>query len=421
MEILRKYNIVVGLEWAIFGSEAEAREDLKKSKAAYYARRKSGVDFAQAGVVKGKNIPKGIAKAYSGALVVASALTDAVVCVPIDDERSWICVVRDGLPLPGYDKVVENEEVEQIVAEAIGYMSGCEIVGNIRGASRSFDQVFSGVDKKTLRQCRIHASSLPLAPIAVILLIGATGVIGFNYLQNMEREKVEKMKALSLTQDAIKTEAQKKAEIERKRQEYLALVEKTKAELRVTAPLVDQYLAWMRVIDHLPLSVKGWVLNKVNCSPDACLVRWARKDIRAPMSASKLVPGDISSSNENEIVTRIPVQVEKRQDTSAAEKSGVILMDMVSRVGWLKGMTMKVVSSAEKIMPPSPMPEHIQPILVADKWKWSISGSRDLLHLPVILKEIDSAGITSLTSMEAAITRGSIVQVTIDGYAIDPA
>lgn len=417
-----KKNIACGLDWSLFEAKKSAAKFLKKAKAAAFVfnKRVSGdfvVSFIEGG--KQQKIPRG--DIYAGAILVGQIFKNAVVYQEFDDGGIWVCTIRDGIPLPGFDLVTDDtEEAERIFSESLSYVNDIHIIGTRDDAQFSLLDVLNRADKKALSFAKLDKTVSPVLPVLALIILATSGFFAFEFL--MEEEPAPQNYIMPQLPTG-ESESEKKAQEEAQKREqmliesFLAEVEKHKHEfLSPGKNPIFLYETWMSTIRQLPLSVRGWVLSQADCFVTHCDFRWVRHDARAIPSAAHDIPGENLQMTADYSIRRIKLPVAEIPD--AGQKGDRLsyakIMDIPSFFAWQKDVVIIVDAPQDIVVSPPPqLTEKVAPVVLGKEGKLTIN-SKEISRVPHVLRFFDFQNI-HIEKMTAHFDTGVITSVGIFG------
>lgn len=376
-------SLAIGIDWSV-------HED---SKALSEARREAGkrisyfeteVDEAiLLGVYDGQ-APKG---ALIGALVVAAAFQDAVVCHEIDDSQVWVCGILNGVPMPGHDRIVSIAEAQEEVAALLSNHPDARMVGQVSGSMATLADVVKMLPAGKAKQMRLKAGGVNLkvvAAVAILPLVVGGALFGYNGWKKHQQEVAE---ALAMEQAAAQQAYLAKQRAAASQQASDAKVAATRRAMVEGVKAFDQFSAWMGVLNAVPQFHDGYRLDAMRCgaggSPTNCELVWKGND-RPGMKPSPFaalgLPGKSTVTNESdpqalvsEVKTRweVPALPMVMLETDAPDG----LFKVVERA---RAMGIEVrTTPASPISVPSEGTPGAQPVqvVVGRKGTWSLAST----------------------------------------------
>src|SRR4051812_21513372 len=129
MQVLKNSSIAVGIEWTLHDSIAEAKKAAAGKRNVLVVRKVISGECVQ-GVCKA---PGKSRKLQAGALLLASVAKDVLVYHSLGDGNAWVCAIREGIPLHGFDVVVDEKSAKSTLAEVMSYVPLAAIYGDTPG------------------------------------------------------------------------------------------------------------------------------------------------------------------------------------------------------------------------------------------------------------------------------------------------
>lgn len=388
MRVLDKTSIAVGLEWSLHESLSQAKRALGGKKKILVARKLISGECVQ-GVCEA---PAKAGKLQAGALLVAAAANDALIYHPLGDGNAWICAIREGIPLHGYDQVTDEDTAKMTLAEVMSYVPTADIYGDIPGARGTLQDLLAPLSAKDKKAAQLGAPDSLLGPLllvfAVLLLLAVLGGAYFFYKKYAAYSQLSEM------------QVRNEEEMRRLRAEFEAKVAQERAVFWHSRSPAAQFALWFDVLRQLPPSVEGWVPSAFNCDPAACQVSWKR-DPRALPSASTRLPGEGADKsfnpNRTENNTRFPLPaLAPVPHVSGPQDIDRYLLDLIPRLPTLT-LTVLPVRNAITVAPPPNVPGLVA-VTLGQEGGWTAS-TQNFAALSALLEKIDQAGVT-LTALK---------------------
>lgn len=408
-------NLILAMQWTLHESAAKARQALPKRNPPFYVRQRHLTDYAQGVAVDlpGKALKGKALNALSGALAVAVSMRNALVRHQLPDGRVWVCAVREGSPVPGFDRIeVDAKQADLTVDEILSYMPELQSqrVGDEDDAVCTLDQLIKELDKKKRRASQIIFPGQAAGKVIRVVILA--GLMVTTYVMRdwifpdpppppppaprpaPKPVAVVPPPAAPVLDDSARDQA----------------IEKARAEFLNAASPLEQLNAWRTVIYSLAPSYYGYRPERAQCEPTHCDIAWTKSDRALPSDTVRL-PGkllDASSgrgargapsrgggpSGLGAIVTRIDVPPVAVQGHSPQSKPITgFLADFVAMQG--QGPASIQVNPAKdlvQINPPSVHPNP-GPVVLGQRGSWSISGS-NLIYVQARLEQFALPGVT---------------------------
>lgn len=319
-------RLAIGLNWMSLRSETS-----EKNEASELAK-ESGCDFGTIfssdsisflGLYEGT---PGKSPVICGAAAVAVGAkqkkkNNVVLVETLPDDLVWLCAVRNGAPLKGYDVVVPISEVNKIVdnlvrdyndfeifsrdgflpnSEAIGFL---DVVGNEDGS----------LPDKLPKIVRLNGvSRMFLVGLGTLFLGGVLIAAGYLYFNSKEEALAALEAASNMRMQAAATQAEI-AKLEVDANDKINTQFKTKLG---GAPTYDDAVnLWMSAIDNAPSDLAGWKLAKIECTQILCIGSYRREKIGTLndfLSKAKSINLQFGKITGNEVVVNFPLQIKTR-------------------------------------------------------------------------------------------------------------
>lgn len=402
MQILSDLNIAIGIEWELHESLKKAKLSLKGKKKIIFARKMVGVDCIQ-GFVEASQGRRGL---RAGALMVAAAAENALVYHPLGDGQAWVCAVRDGIPLSGFDVVASEDAARNMLTEAMSYIQGADIYGDVPGAAKSLPELLAAVSKKEASKYLLRSPSGGMVNVLlglVALTLAGGAVIA---IQQYEARSAAEKSMMAMAMDQLRGQQERERRLAVQRGEFEAKVAAVRATYWHAVPPAEQYAQWWAVYRQIPLSAQGWLPFEVECDVSICRAKWMRKDARALPSAAVTLPGTIEQITENDAITAFPVPaVTPRPWTTALP--AYALADLAAWMSAAKGVALSVAAASSPLTVPSSI-EGVPPANLGAEGLWSVTAPQSALVSPVL-------GKLMLPSVQAASVKFSGIKSGLPG------
>lgn len=390
MRILDKTSIALGVEWTLHESITQAKRAVSGKKKILVARKIISGECVQ-GICEA---PQKGGKWQAGALLVAAVANDALVYHSLGDGNAWVCAVREGIPLHGFDIVVDEETAKMTLAEVMSYVPSADIYGDIPGAKGSLEDLFALLTAKDKRSAQLVVpDSLVTVLLLVLGLLGLAGALFFGFLYYQKFSSMANSAALQLKSEE---------ELRKARAEFEAEVAKQREIFWYAASPQAQFALWFDVLHKLPLSVNGWVPSSFSCDVNNCQVGWKRDPLALP-SAVGLLPGKGADSSFNPARTETKTtfdltKLDQIRYGTGPKNIDQYLLDfgpVVPTVIW----TMQASRNPITVVPPKDVPGLV-PVTLGIEGTWKASTA-NLAALPALLQKLELPGMV-LTSLKIA-------------------
>lgn len=348
---MAKNKWIVGLEWEHFvGDDLKSaiRTSAEKNACNFGLsieyNQKTAIGLAPSNF-KGVSAAEALAYANQNELNkkdLSNYNPDWIVIEELGDDKFWMGVVKNGLPAPGYDVILNITEIKENVVELL-YDDTYKIFSTSSEVHALINQI-KVIELKNLTELteatRYKANfkkygGIPTVAIyaaaATIFLIGATYFI-FEHLEGQE-----------LIQEALRAQ-EREAEMQRQKQiayeqkikdfEVKKLALEQEAKNKITYGLSgnpsEMLNAWYHAVGNIEVGTHGWDLTKVSCyyqatvqpKKFACDYLFKRQGLSTNRMFLEDYP-DAKIDGENAVVTRnININPEslKNPDISIIEK-----------------------------------------------------------------------------------------------------
>lgn len=412
MHIIKDLSLAVGLEWVLHDSVKEANAALKGKKNALFARHAAGGECVQA-IVSRADLPrKNRDKLRPGALMVAAVAPNALVYYPVTEELVWVCAIRDGVPLHGFDAVVGEGDAQALLSEAMTYIQGADLFGPLSGSSRDLPEVIGSVDKKTAKGIRFTQAGLPIVPVLAVGVIVGTVVAAYAGYQELAAKMSQEKSIAEAIAAQIRSEEDKKRRLADAQAGYQAQIEQLRQTYMDAVAPADQFKAWMDVLAAQPASLGGWMVASAECDPALCRIKWFKKDARAIPSMAGQLPGMPEGETPDEVTRAVAVSPGAPAQWGATAPTSFNPRDFAARVAWLKGVMFSPGASLSPLSPPPP--EGITAITVGKEGTWTLSGD-NARKVALVLGEMGHPGVFAVTVRFGSFSGGAPRSIEING------
>lgn len=394
-------KLAIGLDWSLQENKAEAKRAAKLCSATLSVP--MGDKIVLAGTEDAAGKTKGLlsAGAFIGLLYPA-----AIVAYEIPDSSlAWFCAIKDGYPIPGGDSIIERSELRSAVASASAWNNG-SIIGSVNGSSltlqTAFDEVEASIasraiDKKSLASTSLvpggfTTKHLMMALLLTVLIvaIGIGSVFYQRHLANQKNLELALKQMMLREKDRLAQEAKIKASIERFKEQ----VEKARAQFEGSTPTTEQWSACDEIRRGLPLSLYGYVPEKLTCDfkIGKATLRWNQSDKNIRIAGRERLPG-ITNAFQTEAAptSEFPLstpsaQVHIESTPLDSERVKLELMDAVKRK--IASFNVEAIIPVT-VTPPKEIAEQpgIVPVSIGQevKWKGQTTGFMERLGTPALL------------------------------------
>jgi hypothetical protein len=412
MHIINDLSLAVGLEWVLHDSIKEANAALKGKKNALFARHVAGGECVQA-IVSRADLPrKNRDKLRPGALMVAAVAPNALVYYPVTEDLVWVCAVRDGVPLHGFDAVVGESDAQALLSEAMTYIQGADLFGPLSGSSRDLPDVIGSVDKKTANGIRFVRAGLPIVQILSVVGIVGAAIAAYVGYQAMTEKMSQERSITEAIAAQMRSEEDKKRRLAEAQAGYHAQIEQLRRSYMDAVAPADQFKAWMGVLAAQPASLGGWMIASAECDLSFCRIKWFKKDARAIPSMTGQLPGAPEGETLDEVTRAVAVSPGVLVQWGVAAPTSFDPRDFAARIAWLKGATFSPGASLSPLAPPPP--EGVAAITVGMEGSWTLSGD-NARKVALVLDEMGHPGVFAESVRFGSFSGGVPRSIEING------
>lgn len=275
-------KVAIGMEWHLLtGATSESREieTIAKSLGVRFGcvARNDGGTVAVLGTYEGTSG----SKLVSGAAWLAKAVGKEAVLLVEDrgNGYAWVCLARMGMPVPGFDQVVQEDRVHELIGKAMAsgdveiYSTFASVSQYPNAQPRSFAEAVQDVEPPAIKQIQ----GLPpfVGPIAVLLTLGVLTYFGATTYIDKTRRNAAAEALMSLNAEQSRNQAElEKREQEAHRKKGIAVVNEQVLARSGAKNRLESYTA---VVSSLPMNVPGWQMSGYKCEDDLCRVKFERK------------------------------------------------------------------------------------------------------------------------------------------------
>jgi cell division protein FtsB len=336
----------IGMEWRAFESRSAAKASVKDSRWIYVF----GNDTSQwvAAGVAPEEEGEANQKTICGAAAVAQCERNAIVYQALPEGGVWVCAVKDGLPLPGFDVVCDAKAAASVFSEAVSYVDRGQVYGSARDAKGTLEQLFEGLTPQHVKRLRLKKKA-PVAVFASLVAVSvliAVGAIGATVWHARTETKEALERAMRMAQ--LQTEAQKKEAEAKALAQMQASISKQREELRSIVPASRQLEAWVAAVERVSLAAAGYRLVGISCDENACSASWdlANRLLPAawPEDGAGDSPAPSGSQIQDKLSTQLPIEGAAIAKIARAEDTFLILAQQTRMFNGLAGLAVTVAS-----------------------------------------------------------------------------
>jgi|GEM_PF-1932557 len=306
-------TLAVGLNWAFVEDKSEVKAQLKQSTSGSYvvARGEEGMLLGLSETDKpAKNGKYG----YAGGLLIGKLLPDAIVYEVLDEQSIWVCAVRGGLPLPGMDKVTDESEALQVVADVRTYaQTPVTLIGSHVEASMTLAALLKQVEPSMLAACKMRKAEDSergkfYAVLGMAFCLIAWGIWEFMPQQG---ELDEDFDDEIVHTDGTSTQDHS--------QRDAALIAEARKKFLLRTDMAEMTATWADVLSRLPYAIGGYRPALTECRSNQCMMQWNWRALQYERQYLDRLPGERLPSKTpgeymRQVQTRIPLsQVANRE------------------------------------------------------------------------------------------------------------
>lgn len=263
-------RIALGLQWSFLADRAELRRVLKRDAVPGYA-----VAGCDDGLLYGAfdEVPAGRTLPCAGGLLVGQLLRDAIVYQDLGNGQVWVCAVRDGLPLPGVDRVCGAGEAERLMQDVQLHSQRLDmpLIGSLPQASLALAELLEQTEPAMLSQARLRRPVTQAQyALRAAMALGVLACLGIVW-QILHREAPQVV-APMLEEIGLPVN---RAEIEaRYRDAVQQQLNAERSRLLERPDFAAAGEAWLREVRGLPFAVGGYKPRLLSCTGQNCRVDW---------------------------------------------------------------------------------------------------------------------------------------------------
>lgn len=292
--LIGQYGVVAGLEWEAFESRRAARDKAKSY--AWSVLRGDGGDY-----VVGHSTQQNGGKGYSGALLLALHLNDAVLYERLANGDVWVVAVRAGMPLPGFDRICGEPEAKAMLAEALSFVPGARLVGTIPEAELKYSDVLKALGNKK-QAGLLQKKRGPLVVAAILVIVAMSCLAGWVAYHKISAANERKAAEESARLASMSDNARREAALQAMSGATRALLESGRRDLSVVTDSGGQVRSWLNAIRSVQVSDHGWKPEYAECDKVFCTISWGL----LPMAGGGHPPiGEVVAREDRSIKTQL--------------------------------------------------------------------------------------------------------------------
>jgi hypothetical protein len=293
-------DLALGMEWQWMAQSQELKPALKRQSSL------SAVAFIHQGEVWLGFHPPVQTKVYAGALVLGQFYPTAIVIVDIGEGACWLCALKLGLPVAGFDLMVSTLDIERTINTWLESLSGWPIVrlswltvnsteeklltpneGSVQALlwpspleqkslalTGKLLQSFVLSKKPKLRNQRsLTWVQLILRSVAVLLLVGALMIWGQERWQLITQAQVLKANTQKKLQGLAQEQEVQQQNLVAERNWRARVLAQKEALLLAPEPW-GLWGAFEQIRHAWPVSIHGYRIDHIDCTLLECSVSW---------------------------------------------------------------------------------------------------------------------------------------------------
>lgn len=313
-------KLAIGLTWTEVESTKEARRFAGKGNA-YLTLDVGG----QMLVARGAPSTIGL---FAGGALVSKVIDNALIFHKIAEEKYWVCLIKDRVPQPTYDRIIHStEEAHQAYSAASEIIAvDGKVVGDSFNATKSLQEVLreaKEVEKRELKRCRLTKNGIDVARALASLGLIAAAAAAANFViteRESLRNEERRIAALrSLLQSQQEKEAQERR-IAKLKQDYLERFATEQRNFGQQAVALAQWRLCETVRQSLPYTAAGYRPERLTCDYQAgkSSVEWTAINAHTRLVDRALLPAIVNPlDTDGPIVSEFPLDSENVHGTRA--------------------------------------------------------------------------------------------------------
>jgi hypothetical protein len=326
------HKLAIGLTWTEASNLKAAKRFVGKNNA-FLTLDVSG----QLNVAKGAPYTAGC---YAGGALVAMVLGNALVYQKIAEETFWICLIKDGVPQPTFDRIVYNsEEAKQAYSAAAEYIPhDGVIVGDAINALHTIQGIIElskQLKSEELQQCRLRKNGVDVKKICAAAILLSAAAAG-SYVITTQRENLRnEERRLAALRALLQTQQEKRAEEQRISnliQQYKERIASEQRNFGLQEVALSQWNECEKVRKSLPYTLMGYkpALLKCDFQGKRATVEWSPANSHTRMMDRIKLPSIVDPlSTEGPIVSDFPLDTDSAQGNPAQKVDPRVVKMMI--------------------------------------------------------------------------------------------
>jgi len=305
------YKLVLGLTWTEADNLKTAKRFVGKNNA-YLTLSVSG----QLNVAKGASQMAGC---LAGAALVARLIDNALVFQKIAEETFWICLIKDGVPQPTFDRIVYNtEEAKQAFSTAAEYIpQDGVIVGDTINARYTIQKIIEAAKElksDELQQCRLRKNGLDIRKIFAATLLLTAAAAGSYFIATQRENLRNEERRLAALKALLQTQQEKRAQEQRIAnliQQYKEKIASEQRNFGLQGVALSQWHDCEQIRKSLPYTSMGYkpAILKCDFQGKKATVEWSPANSHTRIADRTKLPGILDPLNaEGPILSDFPLE-----------------------------------------------------------------------------------------------------------------
>jgi hypothetical protein len=388
-----KWQLAIGIDWSMPENAIEVRKAKKENAKRLFVSastdKRTWLGF--------HDDVRRLRATHAGALLIGMVQPDAVVCVALSRESAWLCVVREGMPVVGHDRIVPLVEAQRLGTDWLGMFDGATLASNLHEGALPPESLLQNLEESlagnvaarkrlaaAVLRSQVTATQVGIRLAIAIAVAGACLYAwqGYARLRQSLKDSSE-MEQRQVLESGQEARLKQKREADR-RQQNAKFDEQAVRMQRAYAQrprLTDFWAAAAQVRGTLPVSQYGYRPQSVECSVTECKVLWMAHGANVSPADKFLLPNIRPATLSDPLpVSLYPIAPgdEALPATSSAspEELQVLLVSLLAR----RVHGLRITPLQEVSLPPPPG-SGLAPVMAAHvgTWQVSISGPAALV------------------------------------------
>ena len=388
-------SVAVGLQWRVLrGTSSEKKEIAEiakeeKSKAGFIFAGPTGIN-AMVGIFNGQ-VEKNLICGAAWLAQTIGKTSDIILVDFYDDNYVWVCAVKNGAPLQGFDAIIEKSQVYVFLGKLLEPDNGAQHTYTIYSPGGFINDSVDG-DLISLTSYSSSESKIPFVTqitgvprsVSISTAIGVTLLVaycGYNYYSNqkLQEDQMAASAAQAATDAARVKEIQLKAEQIRQGKLNAAITQKLWSRPEYEGTIST----WLDSVGSSPASLAGWSLTGVVCKEKNCTVEYTRNAVGTTndfIAAANKAGYKVGKASNKKSTLLFPIKfAERRNLNKELPAEGVFVPDFLSQLQKMElaGVNFEMRDSSQIDIKSDPVPGKQQTSLKST-WKigaFNLSGN----------------------------------------------